>query len=383
NVSLKQNAFAFYSKEELFAYAATDPAWFNATLSLIALHHDLNIGKGISQECLFHRGEALRIVNDRISVSCHVNDATIGAIASLANFDITNGLFVTATMHISGLEQILAARGGAKESLLFLSHSALLQKVVAWSVSIPSELSAVLTTDQVRFKLFDHLGSTPRFPLISTLVCTGSLPDFISLCTPEHSMLNVVSPHDLFGEMTEIFQALRLLSYYMTLPFINSEDQTRFSRGLYITEYKLLVLLDQNSEDDFIPLDRNSHIYGSTRLAAYLYLYMALRELPRATMINYTLAKRLRGILVGNNADLLIVWKDDLHLLLWISFIGGAATLGTNERQYFVGILKRLTCSLELDTLERFRGALKEVLWMKDFCHQESAALWKEVYLPE
>jgi hypothetical protein len=88
-VSLKQNAFAFYSKEELFSHAAVDPAWLNATLSLIALHHDLNIGKGISRECLFHRGEALRIVNERLATSRLVDNATIGAIASLANFDVS------------------------------------------------------------------------------------------------------------------------------------------------------------------------------------------------------------------------------------------------------------------------------------------------------
>lgn len=153
-VSLKQNAFAFYSKEQLFAHAAVDPAWLNATLSLIALHHDLNTGKGISHECLFHRGEALRIVNERLKESRHVNDATIGAIASLANFDvsgneflqamacrltrakqITNGLFMSATMHISGLESILVDRGAAKQGLLLLSGNALLQKVVAWYVT--------------------------------------------------------------------------------------------------------------------------------------------------------------------------------------------------------------------------------------------------------
>lgn len=98
-VSLKQNAFAFYSKEQLFAHAAVDPAWLNATLSLIALHHDLNTGKGISHECLFHRGEALRIVNERLKESRHVNDATIGAIASLANFDVSCNEF----LHIMGM----------------------------------------------------------------------------------------------------------------------------------------------------------------------------------------------------------------------------------------------------------------------------------------
>ena len=95
-------------------------------------------------------------------------------------------------------------------------------------------------------------------------------------------------------------------------------------------------------------------------------------------MINYTLARRLKGVLESNSADLLVVWKEDLHLLLWILFIGGAATLGTDERSYFVGNLRRMTTHMALDTLEVFRGALKEVLWLNDFCDQEAAALWKE-----
>ena len=186
--------------------------------------------------------------------------------------------------------------------------------------------------------------------------------------------------------MTVIFQALRLLSHFMAQPSISPHDQTMFTRGLYITEYKLLVLLDQkpeDSEDDFISLDRNSHIYGSTRLAAYLYLYIALRELPRTTMINYTLARRLKGVLEGTNADLLVVWKEDLYLLLWILFIGGAATHGTDERSYFVGILKRAIERMGIDSLERFSGAIKEVLWLGEFCKQEAVTLWREVKLAQ
>jgi hypothetical protein len=39
---------------------------------------------------------------------------------------------MSATMHISGIEQIMADRGGTKEGLLLLRDNALLQKVVAW-----------------------------------------------------------------------------------------------------------------------------------------------------------------------------------------------------------------------------------------------------------
>lgn len=89
NSALTQNAFAFYSKERLFSYASADAAWLNATLCLISLHYDLKLGKGISRDSLFHRGEALRIVNERLKASPEdVSDSTIGAIASLANFDV-------------------------------------------------------------------------------------------------------------------------------------------------------------------------------------------------------------------------------------------------------------------------------------------------------
>lgn len=75
---------------KLLYYSSADSAWFNATLSLISLHYDLKLGQGISQECLFHRGEALRIVNERLKASPNIiDDCTIGAIASLANFDVS------------------------------------------------------------------------------------------------------------------------------------------------------------------------------------------------------------------------------------------------------------------------------------------------------
>jgi hypothetical protein len=97
NTALTQNAFAFYSKAKLFSYASEDAAWLNGTLSLISLHYDLKAGKGISRESLFHRGEALRIVNERLKLSPRdVTDYTIGAIASLANFDVRNTQIVLA-----------------------------------------------------------------------------------------------------------------------------------------------------------------------------------------------------------------------------------------------------------------------------------------------
>src|SRR4051812_47276160 len=171
-------------------------------------------------------------------------------------------------MHLQGLISIVSYRGGSYISLRNLEGKEMLQKLVAWS-----DLSYSTTWDVA-----------PQFPIMQTPECSASLQHYLELLTSLIPMesLNMHSPHDLFGEMTQIFQALRLLSIIMAKPFIAPRLQAIFTRGLYICEYKLLVVLDQTDpRDDDIVLDRNSHIYGSTRLAAYLYLYMMLRELPQ------------------------------------------------------------------------------------------------------
>jgi hypothetical protein len=77
---------------ELMSYSSADPAWLNASLSLFALHYDLRLGQRISSECLSHRGEALRLVNEQLNRDSgkHISDATMGAVALLAYFDVSS-----------------------------------------------------------------------------------------------------------------------------------------------------------------------------------------------------------------------------------------------------------------------------------------------------
>lgn len=190
------------------------------------------------------------------------------------------------------------------------------------------------------------------------------------------------SRYDLFGEMADIFQVLRLLSAVMTSHIISQEVQTMFTRALYISEYRLLTLLDQTDpRDDDIVLDRNSHIYGSTRLAAYLYLYIVLRELPQTAQICSTLARRLKRILSQVSiSDLLGVWNDDLHFLQWIAFMGALSLEATMESGYFIEILRKSKVTLRIDSEWEFRKAIKEVLWINDSDWEKRLSdIWKRI----
>jgi hypothetical protein len=191
------------------------------------------------------------------------------------------------------------------------------------------------------------------------------------------------SRHDLIGEMTEIFQVMRLLSIRIhTLP-TEIDQRAVFDRGLYMSEYKLLIVLD--SQDDLnegvaVPC-RTSHIYGSCRLAAYLYLYIVLREVPASAIIVQTVLKRLKGILGSANGDLLTIWSEDQHLFLWILYMGAVASIGASEREFFVTVLRRLSVQMGLHSIKSFTCAVKEVLWEPVFCERGSRTrcLWAEL----
>lgn len=270
-------------------------------------------------------------------------------------------------MHLRGLISILHNKGGSEKGLLALNGNNFLQKVVAWS-----DLCYSTSWD-----------TGPQFPILESPVCSADLDDFIVWAIANGSpTCSLSSKHDLIGEMTEIFQALRVLSSIMSKPAVDHTLQQVFTRGVYLCEYKLLVVLDQaDHRDDEFVLDRNSRIYGSTRLAAYLYLYMCLRELPRTAKICVTLATRLKSVLEGNGkTDILAVWIEDLFLLNWIAFMGALALWGSVEGDYFLGIVRRLKTSLMLENKSSFEEALKEVLWMNDPCLETaSSAIWEEL----
>jgi hypothetical protein len=228
---------------------------------------------------------------------------------------------------------------------------------------------------------------SPKLPLITTTVCHSSIISFKEMLRTYYPInTQIYSPHDLVGEMTEIFQVMRLLSLRIHALPSELPERILYDRGLYMSEYKLLVVLDASDDldPDMVWPNRNSHIYGSCRLAAYLYLYIILRELPTsATMVQMVL-KRLKAILESANADLLILWTEDQHLFLWILYMGAIASIDATEREFFVKVLRRAAKRMELETLEKFTDALKEVLWEPIFCEKRpmTRRLWDELQRP-
>lgn len=128
-----QNSVAFNPQRRLMNIASADPAWLNATFAIIALCFNFHTGASqkLSADALYYRGQALHLVNQRLAnPSSQVDDSTIGAVATLCNFDVMSGYLVTATAHISGLEQLVKLRGGIDK---LPSEQKMLLNVISWS----------------------------------------------------------------------------------------------------------------------------------------------------------------------------------------------------------------------------------------------------------
>ena len=81
------NSVAINPDGDFFSHARSDPALLHSILYLVALHHDLQLGISDSVECLYHGGEAFRVINQRLQdgVFC---DMTIAAVAMLVTKEV-------------------------------------------------------------------------------------------------------------------------------------------------------------------------------------------------------------------------------------------------------------------------------------------------------
>ena len=80
-------------RKEWFSIAIQDQALFHVALSHAAGSLGLLTQKGDSVESLMHRMEAIKIINERLNdVSSGISDGTVGTVASIASYEVSNFL---------------------------------------------------------------------------------------------------------------------------------------------------------------------------------------------------------------------------------------------------------------------------------------------------
>lgn len=112
-------------------------------------------------------------------------------------------------------------------------------------------------------------------------------------------------------------------------------------------------------------------------IAGFVYVYLALREIPTEVVIYNKMVSRLRSVLESLDQTQSFGGLET-GLLLWVLVVGGAAALGRPERSWFVTLFTRLRQVLQLKSWVEAKGMLKEYAWVENNFETLSKGFWEE-----
>lgn len=357
-----QNSLAVNPEGSWYSFAVTDAGLLHATLSLVALHYDLGHHMEVSFETTYQQSEAIRLVNERLSdPEAQLTDALIGSVAILTNFETMNGTAESAAIHMNGLERMTVLRGG----LQGLGKNRVLQRVLTWA-----DFCYSTTWD-----------CGPRFPVLSQSTASlGMSIHFVATSANEPMQPRFSDLSEVAWDMVEILETLHLISTAICSSQITNIDRKFISNSIYLVEHQL-ISLRQDSVVSRSIIDLDIDLSGSLQYASHLYLHLAIRELPGSAKMHTRLLNQLKNTLPTNLDYLIAVAPNSsLRLLLWILFIGAAASRGKGEQTCFVTNLRQVSLALQIYGHKDFEWSLKGVLWLDGFCNSHCTTLSPEIF---
>jgi hypothetical protein len=198
---------------------------------------------------------------------------------------------------------------------------------------------------------------------------------------------DLLSPGDLFGfesPIVPIFHQLRTLSHSLSPSQILTTNRLLASYQIYDVEFSLLSSNQPDLKTKY--LDSCLHLSGSLplRTAIHVYLYLVIREISPGSELIVRLIDRLQGQIESHLEGWWAATSVRRTWLLWILFIGGAATkVKMHQRRWFVkelGVVCRNECLFDVGGL---REALKQVVWQDEWCEKHCLSLWDDIQAQE
>ncbi|MCJ1431853.1 hypothetical protein MMC27_001208 [Xylographa pallens] len=346
-------------RKEWYALAVHDQAMFLGALSHYAGSYSLHRTQGDPTESLAYRTRAIQIINDRLKhPDSYFSNGTIGAVASLASYEATNGSRKSAQVHLNGLLYMINARGG----LLHAAFPTALQSLVLW---------ADLTSANA-------LGCGPRIMPFGTF--PGDILSLDSRSPTQAIRLEVLAkPSDILFLKDDIVAALselRLLTtilYLQYVPSVKGIGETSYSDRIYLVQRRL-TYLSNNCQSG------TADIHTTVCIAGLIYLVSVLRDVGFHPQIIATLVSKLKACMEQSwrNLSRLVIDIEVAKMTLWTLVIGGAAAMGKCERVWFVVHLAALCDQLDLYCWSEVEIILAGIVWKSDW-ERPNGKLWEEV----
>ncbi|KAJ5598889.1 hypothetical protein N7510_000004 [Penicillium lagena] len=196
----------------------------------------------------------------------------------------------------------------------------------------------------------------------------------------EHEIRVLSGCHELglTSELIEAFHAMRAYSAvvekYMSGSLANP-NLDRIADQRNFTQHRILSL-PQGSQLAAVHHKQLS-LYEPCRIAAMIYGVGVIFPLPEQTAPFKSLATMLKRELQQTDWSYFSQSSLSRRFLLWILVMGGMASLGMPERNWYVSQLHTCLSQFRTTTFSSLRRSLKSVLWLDCACDTGARELWK------
>lgn len=343
-----------------FENASQDLACFYIALCQSSADSSLTLQKGRTAESVVYENQALHLINQRLGdPAWRLRNTTIGAVAALASYEISNGTLDAAQTHLVGLEKMIRLKGGIDHP----SISQGLRRIVLW-------VDLVATS---------HGISVPR--ITSNNLSTRGLSRGKSEIGWSDLSRDAISTEELMSRIEEDLEVLTAAKAARSFETATVEEGVVFGEKAYLVTRRLMGITGNLAS--LRPATCSLDIFWA--LAASLYSSVILFETNINSVIAETLVEKLRQCLEAvlerdGLATTSRAVKSDSRLL-WALTMGGVASEKTPQRDWFVRAL-RLFCQL-LDPWSQKALPVRQALARGALWHSSlddlAVTLWAEV----
>jgi hypothetical protein len=222
----------------------------------------------------------------------------------------------------------------------------------------------------------------PFIPLGKTLV---PLESMITTLQPNHPLQDIGSGFPLETEtwlsepFSQLYSTIRAICCYTVLIYNHCEGRALQDSLCAIADqrnfihHKLMCLPEISSE---LPAFLDDGTYEAIRLTTIIFDYLVIFPASAAVLPFIELAARLRRQFPY--IDTPKKNMKELEIFLWMLFMGGIASIGSDERPWFVSTLAALYPRLNVHVWSAVQDILGSFLWLPSTNDADGLELWVE-----
>ncbi|KAE9370118.1 hypothetical protein N431DRAFT_559389 [Stipitochalara longipes BDJ] len=367
NIAPYYSAVQSFTREDILHFTMSDPAVLHAVLGHIAINLRMFSGAKSRSDSTYHLGQAISLLNKRI-LNCNredITDATIFAVGSLANLQITTGSLDSLKVHLDGLEALVKRKGGIQT----LAEHPLILKFTSWVDNMCS-----IT-----------LGSKPRFELV--IPAAYPEPVYPESYNPiglryKTKLSNLTKLDELSQQTVDAYYLLRyLVDEKDKLYWVPPPPGIRITKAEFQTRTDQLMRQLMNIVQYEIPESSkpNGLIYSLFGNAALTHAVAFVCKPSRLGSPVQLSVERIRSTLEAIDIPTFQIAYPEM--MLWVFLVGGLASITTPHREFFVKVLADACLAAGISkATEELPVFLTGFMWSVFYVNPAAQGFWDDVF---